>query len=103
MINGMRMMRSVNAKSEARTWLHEMTVQLKTQGLTAMTLTDRQRLDVIRATEIRASSGQLDAVFWPHIRERHRGRRHPGFQLSKVEGFGKESYSHHVGTVPIVV
>lgn len=54
MINGMRMMRSVNTRSEAKTWLHEMTVKLKTQGRTAMTLTDRQRLDVIRATEIRA-------------------------------------------------
>ena len=103
MINGMRMMRSVNAKSEATTWLHEMTVHFKTQGRTAMPLTDRLRLDAIRATEIRASAGPLVAVFGPHIRERQRGRRHPGFQLSKVEGFGEESYSHRVGTVPILI
>ncbi len=51
MINGKRVMRSFETKAAAKAWLHEMGLMIKDQGQAAMALSDRERLDAIRATE----------------------------------------------------
>ena len=50
-VNGKRLIRSCDTKAEAENWLNEQETQLQNQGHSAFTLTDRERLDAVRAQE----------------------------------------------------
>lgn len=62
MINGKRVMRSFTTKAEAKSWLHEMGLVIKDQGQAAMSLSDRERLDAIRAGEALKEADLPDTI-----------------------------------------